>query len=62
MMVVERRQEEMARIRMAKIRIRIRRRGCGTFLMPSMRFERMDWMGEWSGGLDDGGVGGLMEV
>ena len=39
MMVVERRQEEMARIRMARIRIRIRRRGCGTFLMPSMKFE-----------------------
>lgn len=48
MMVVERRQEEMARIRMARIRIRIRRRGCGIFSMPSMRFERMDWMGEWS--------------
>lgn len=48
MMVVERRQEEMARIRMARMaRIaRIRRRGCGIFLMPSMRFERMDWIGE----------------
>jgi hypothetical protein len=31
----------MARIRMARIRIRIRRRGCGTFLMPSMKFEGM---------------------
>lgn len=56
MMVVERRQEEMARIR-----IRIRRRGCGIFLMPSMRFERMDWMGEGSLGCVMG-VGGLMEV
>jgi hypothetical protein len=45
MMVVERRQEEMARIRIA--RKRIRRRGCGIFLMPSMRFEGM--MEVWVG-------------
>jgi len=65
----ERRQEGMARTRIARIRIRIRRRGCGIFSMPSMRFERMDGMGEWSVccglwtmdcGLRDGGVDGLM--